>query len=119
MEDQLRNIGSESAPKDSFQPKVRKYSEGLFTNKSDEIKPKLNPTSQLDKKKHKKPKNQLLNELDELKRMPIYEKALEECIRLEKEYARGKPIEVNLSMQFNTAFGERVIIVGGHELLGE
>ncbi|CAG9310244.1 unnamed protein product [Blepharisma stoltei] len=101
-----------------FIPKVRKFSESTSSIKIDENKFHKTQTLPTEKKRYKKSKNKLIDELNELKLLPLYGQALEEAIRLEKELAQGKTVDITFSMHYNTAFGERMIILGGHEVMG-
>jgi len=57
-------------------------------------------------------------DISELKKDPLYEKALEEAIRIEKLNAK-KPYEINFSVQYDTNFGEKVVVAGNYSILGE
>ncbi|CAG9320796.1 unnamed protein product [Blepharisma stoltei] len=102
----------------SFESKIKKPSESTSSTKIEDIKNHKSQVLASDKKRNKKSKNELINELNELKKLAIYDEALEEAIRREKEAAKGQTVDVVMSIHYNTSYGERLIILGGHELIG-
>ena len=66
----------------------------------------------------KKYSTKFLSELEVLKNDPLYTRALEEVILIEKRKHEIRAIEINLSVQYATIFGEKMAVVGGCDALG-
>mmetsp|Transcript_5102 Transcript_5102/g.9480 ORF Transcript_5102/g.9480 Transcript_5102/m.9480 type:complete len:149 (-) Transcript_5102:23-469(-) len=57
-------------------------------------------------------------DLSTFKRDPVlYQRALEEVKRIEAERSRPE-VEVRFALPFSTKFGERIVVTGNHEKLG-
>ena len=66
----------------------------------------------------KKCKTKFLAELEILKQDPLYSKALDEVIQIEKRHTLVQCYEIYFSVKYATIFGEKVAVVGGHDALG-
>ena len=66
----------------------------------------------------KKYKTKFLAELEVLKKDPLYNKALEEVISLEKKKNMIVAFDINFCVKYATIFGEKMAVVGGSEFLG-
>ena len=66
----------------------------------------------------KKFRTKFLAELEILKKDPLYSRALEEVILIEKKKNEVRAIELNLNVQYATIFGEKMAVVGGCDALG-
>jgi hypothetical protein len=79
---------------------------------------KVDDINPIKKTEPKKCRTKFLSELEKLKKSPLYAKALEEVISLEKKKNSISSFEINFSVQFPTLFGEKMAVVGGHVALG-
>ena len=57
-------------------------------------------------------------ELEVLKKDPLYEKALEEVILMEKKRNEVCSVELSFSVHYATLFGEKMAVIGEGEFLG-
>lgn len=78
---------------------------------------KLDDSKSLRRTETKKFRTRFLTELEQLKRHPLYQSALDEVISSEYKSAITN-LEVDFNVEFSTYFGEKVAVVGGHEVLG-
>lgn len=78
---------------------------------------KLDDNKTLRRSETKKYRTRFLTELEQLKRHPLYQSALDEVISSEYKSAITS-LEVDFNVEFSTYFGEKVAVVGGHDALG-
>lgn len=64
-------------------------------------------------------KTKFFAEYEQLKKNPLFEKALKEVISFEKKQNQICAIEANFSVQFATIFGEKMAVVGDGPCLGD
>lgn len=64
-------------------------------------------------------KTKFFAEYEQLKKNPLFEKALAEVIAFEKKINQVTTIEANFSVQFATIFGEKMAVVGQGAALGD
>lgn len=65
------------------------------------------------------PKETSKYSMADLKKNPeLFKKAYEEALRLEREQGRDYTYVINFFIQYNTQFGDKILVTGGHEMLG-
>lgn len=58
-------------------------------------------------------------DISDLRKDPeLYQKILNEAIRIEKNNNKSSIFELNFQIKYESSFGEKVVITGGHEFLG-